>query len=390
MHPNEEEINIGEFFGGGGGLSAGILKAFREHYKGIANHIFTVDTDSNACKTQLANNPGLIALNMDVCSLPLKALKQRIGNKRIGMMVGSPPCQGISQAGRTSSVPIETDIYYKYIIEAGKSFDASVILIENVPPVLTKLDDAGAPLIDGIVKCMKKNGYTTKWCVLNAKDYRVPQKRKRAFIIGFRDESDADAFEWPEPIHGFDASFGSIKQSDEEVEATIQENGYDVYMSPKKRAYYLNRKRELPNHVGFIEEDEVARTLRAGYMKSRGAEMLIHGRKRMRMLTTRECARLQTFPEDYVFVGSSSAVYRLLGNAVPVNLACEVAKSIINVMTKFEVEGILEHRVVRDGNFPEFMDYYVKWKGYGPHYDSWVKYEDLSCPECLAEYWKTH
>jgi DNA (cytosine-5)-methyltransferase 1 len=101
-------------------------------------------------------------------------------------------------------------------------------------------------------------------------------------------------------------------------------------MTPAKTAYYVQREADSKGaYVKFVDRDRIANTVRAGYGKSRGAEALLrYPDGSMRMLTEVEMARVQSFPEEYVFLGGQTAAYMQIGNAVPPALAYHIGRVI--------------------------------------------------------------
>ena len=109
------------------------------------------------------------------------------------------------------------------------------------------------------------------------------------------------------------------------MRGAVERYGYEVRMSPEKARYYVRRQRQRPAFVRFVDPDRIVGTMRAGYMKSRGAEALVReGKGGMRMLTIDECKAIQSFPRSYRFAGPVGAVYAQIGNAVPPTLAFHV------------------------------------------------------------------
>ena len=446
-----------DFYAGGGGSSAGFEKAGFEC-------LAAIEINEHACKTLAANS--MPVLRADARTLSLDDLRSfmkkqrstrdsacaRRRNGEVDIVIGSPPCQSISVAGRTPNQPVDSDTLYEHPIRFAEALGAKVVMIENVPHMRTKIGARGTTLLEDVEALMDECGFDVSHAILNAKDYGVPQSRKRLFVVGTL-KTRVGKFEFPEPLVSEAQTYRDVLLDDAEVQKDVEDWNYDVYMSEAKQVYYRERKERLPGYVRFVDSnnmDNIPNTLRAGYMKSRGADALVcrdETMKSMRMLTIRECMRIQTFPESHVFKGTVSAVYEQIGNAVPVNLAYHVAMSIKACLagsakavktvktvktvkvakvakaetsmrctrsmrsmrsakatkaTKatrsdaeeeeeeeeeerprkiarksewqedrlYEVEAILDHRIVRKGTFPAFMDFLIKWKGYGPEANS--------------------
>lgn len=127
------------------------------------------------------------------------------------------------------------------------------------------------------------------------------------------------------PVGDFDPSLRHILLHPEEVTEPF------YWMSEYKIKYYEERQRRAPQFVRFLDPSKPSPTVRASYAKSRGAEALVvHGPKLMRMLTEGELAKIQSFPNTYVFTGSRTARYKHIGNAVPPLLAMHIGMAIVN------------------------------------------------------------
>ena len=250
--------------------------------------------------------------------------------------------------GKTASQVVPTDENYKYVLKVASWVNADAIIIENVPNMIKKLASNGKTIVMNLMCALKRKGFMgNEYRVLNASDFEVPQTRKRVFVLGWK-EKDVK-FEWPEPVAGFDGRFVNVMQDDLSVTNAITKYNYDVYMSPEKMTYYLDRKMKQPTFVHFIDPERTPRTLRAGYMKSRGAEALImksqdgttvlatcpeHPPATMRMYTIDECKAIQTFPPEYEFHGSTSSIYQQIGNAVPVRLAYHIGTQLRKLVSR--------------------------------------------------------
>ena len=129
---------------------------------------------------------------------------------------------------------------------------------------------------------------------------------------------------------------------------------YNLFMTPEKAAYYLKRKKEKPGYTRFVDPDAVCSTLRAGYLKSRGAEALVardaggqltatpgEDCSSIRMLALAEVMAIQSFPPSYAWRGPAGAVYQQIGNAVPPRLAEALGRSIAGQMMQGRTSQII-------------------------------------------------
>ena len=340
MQPRTEKTVFDVFAGGGGSSTGFAMAGFR--------CVGAIENNADACNTFRSNHADTPVLQKDVTLVTERDVRDMVGRRSVSVVTGSPPCQGFSLAGKTPSTSVATDSLWRYVILIGRWLRADAIVIENVPNFLTKMSSDGTTTIrQEVVRALEAAGYTdVQSRILNAADFGVPQGRRRAFIVATRKSA---GFSFPErqtstKVH----TYADVLQTKREVLASIRKHDYDVYMSRSKIEYFVNRKLQYDEYVRWVSRKNVPTTLRAGYMKSRGAEALVkydadcmkvsnarveHAREvgAVRMLTIEECMAIQTFPPNYVFCGSVSSIYKQIGNAVPVGLARAVAGSLLQI-----------------------------------------------------------
>ena len=281
-----------DLFCGAGGWSTGLKAAGLKHLLGI-------DMDAQAMATYKANhNHGLLADIEKVTRADLPA--------NADVLVASPPCQSFSLAGKRGE---EGGKLCFVVVKIARWLQPRIVIIENVPGFLSK----GKVHVE-LVRQLKSAGYSVLTMTLDAMLYEVPQRRKRVFVVACRPQIN---FQIPKPVATFDPSLHKLLQNVRKVPEFH-------WMTPEKTQYYKERHRRL-GYVKFISPEDkqyVSNTVRASYMKSRGAEALILYRdSRCRMLTESECAAVQSFPKNFVWRGTRSAVYKQIGNAVPPKMA---------------------------------------------------------------------
>lgn len=164
-----------DLFSGCGGLSLGFEQAGYDIVGGI-------DVWKDAIDTFKYNHPNSKGIVEDLESVDPQVFSEEYGVGNIDVIVGGPPCQGFSIAGKRV-IEDERNKLYRSFIRMVKFFSPKVFLMENVPNIITM---GGGLIKDEIIKNFQEIGYETKYKVLVASDYGVPQKRKRAFFIGFK------------------------------------------------------------------------------------------------------------------------------------------------------------------------------------------------------------
>lgn len=252
-------------------------------------------------------------------------------------LIGGPPCQSWSEAGARKGIEDPRgQLFFEYI-RVLEHVQPKFFVAENVSGLLHKRNELA---FQNILKMFREAGYDVFWKLLNASDYEVPQDRERVFVVGFKSDLNVD-FHFPEPIPKkvtlFEA-IGDLKDIPPSSCSSIDNHeitstGYSsMFMSRNRvRAWdeqsftILAMDRHAPLHpqapkMIHIEKDKKAFVA--------GFEHLY------RRLSIRECARVQTFPDDYKFIYAHPRNgYKMVGNAVPVNLAYHLALKIKEVFT---------------------------------------------------------
>ena len=354
-----KELNAVDIFSGAGGMSVGAVMA------GITP-VLAVEFDKHAARTYQANHPQTKVIPRDIKLVdPLDETE-----KYPFVLFGGPPCQGFSVANtKTRNLDNPNNWMFKEYCRFVKALEPEWFVFENV--VGFKSFDKGRFAIE-VEEALASLGYTTNSDVLNAADFGVPQERKRFFIIGNRNKEDLPGikFDFSTLKRKKKVSVGEaladlppLKNGDQLKEATYRheaEHPYTKIMRRKSKAPLQNfvtenkphiierykviqqgenwqaaQKKGLLNtytstkhtHSGIykrLEENKPAVTI-ANYRKS----MLIHPHED-RGLSLREAARLQSFPDHFIFEGSLSFQQQQVGNAVPPLLAKVIFKQIIN------------------------------------------------------------
>ncbi len=267
--------------------------------------------------------------------------------------VGGPPCQSWSEAGAGRGIDDKRGkLFYDYI-RILKEKQPKFFLAENVAGIL---QPKHKPAFDSILKEFEDAGYIISYKLLNANDFDVPQDRFRVFIIGYH-KSLNKKFIFPEVIRTkpvlkdaiFDVrnskpALGTQKTNGENLEIPNNE-----YMTGGFSTIYMSRNR-------VRSWDEPSFTIQAGGRHApihpKAPKMLfVEQNKRIfvsgkeeeyRRLSVRECARIQTFPDNFIFKYTNVADgYKMIGNAVPVNLAFHLATVIYKDMSELSIETII-------------------------------------------------
>lgn len=317
------------FFVGGGGLDLGFRQA---GYRILA----ATDHDPYAAKTYRRNFPDIPFLLEDIRTITIEKISNATQGRRPDVIFGGPPCQGFSTLGdRLSADP--RNVLVDAFIRLIDGLRPQAVMIENVRAIATEYKGRYR---DHVIRSLEEIGYTTHFAILNAADYGVPQHRRRALFVGFADPQIDYSF--PEP------EFGEGRQAYRTVGQAINDlagEGCDVsnHLALRHSERVQARYRLIPEGGMLPSPAELPAEIRRQNFGSTYKRLhrnlpsltIVPGNNALpihpfldRSLTPREAARIQTFPDDYIFEGDRRSQCIQVGNAVPPLLGRILAKSI--------------------------------------------------------------
>lgn len=305
-------MKIISLFSGAGGLDLGLLNAGN-------SIIWANDIDPDAVETYKENiGPEIVC--GDIKDINISELPDA------DVVVGGFPCQGFSLANMQRTVEDDRNQLYKFFYNAIKVKQPKFFIAENVKGILSLGE---GEVIKKIERDFKKAGYRTSINLVNMADYGIPQTRQRVIIIGQRkDLGKKLLFHFPEKTHsktGEPRKWVSIKEAighfpDPDAENDVLNHTYSAY------------KVEYRNFTGHrkTDPDKPSPTILARGNGKGGVCAIPHYNGSRRM-TIRESASVQTFPEEFHFIGSMNSCYRQIGNAVPVKFAELLGRELIRI-----------------------------------------------------------
>lgn len=342
-------LKVVDLFSGCGGLSYGFAK------EGF-NVVVGIDNWNDSLITFAKNHPSSKTILKDLGNFNPQNLKKEIGEADI--VIGGPPCQGFSISGKRDPNDPKNRLYEGFV-RVVKCFKPKAFVLENVPNLVSM---AGGQIRDSIIKDFNSLGYDVKYKVLLASDYGVPQNRKRVVFVGMLGKN---IFDFPEGNFSDPKSKVNCSQAMSDLPEESVSDGAPNNIKTKSAYQELMRKgtskifnhqithhekktidiismvpdggnyKDLPKHLRNIRNVHIAWTR---YCSKKPSLTIDTGHRHHfhykfnRIPTVRESARLQSFPDDFIFCGSKTSQYKQVGNAVPPLMAREIAKSLIKAL----------------------------------------------------------
>lgn len=314
------QFSVISYFCGCGGLDFGILGGFNYKDKQYGRLPFRIlaayDNDEKCIQTYHDN----IGNHAHLCDLSEANPAEM---PAADILIGGFPCQDFSSCGPQGGLETERGQMYQAMIRYMNHHRPMIVIGENVPN-LAKMN--GGSVLETILTDFRNAGYRFEVWTMHAKDYGVPQGRVRLIFMGVRDDLVGFPLK-PNPtneVHSIEWAIGDlINISDESV--------------PNQSEYFKANKAKKGNGQG----DEANRANEPAYTIRANAKSRVHFHYQLdRRLTVRECARIQTFPDDFIFRHSKTTNIMQIGNAVPPILAHfvgeSVAKYLINIVDEEE------------------------------------------------------
>ena len=348
-------MNAIDLFAGCGGLSKGFMDA---GFKIIVG----VDNDKAALETFKRNHNGAQVLNADLSKQEtFDEIRRIAGKSNIDVIIAGPPCQGFSLTGPRNFDDPRNKLYLA-VLEMVKQYKPLGFIIENVPGMATMYK---GQIKEEILQRFRGMGYNVECKILCAADYGVPQMRKRLVFMGVRADLGVPIF--PEPVFTPD-NYITCRQAisdlpsrecelGEECDKYSQEpiSDYQKKMRGTSEVLYNHvataHKQFVKDTIALVPEGGNWKALPQGVGESRNfheAWTRYDGNKPSRTIdtghrnhfhyqynrvpTVRENARLQSFPDDFVFLGNKTQQNRQVGNAVPPLLGFHLGKALMKII----------------------------------------------------------
>lgn len=344
-----------DLFSGCGGLSLGFERAGFEVLLGVDNW-------EDALITFKRNHKGSEVLLGDVARLDKDELLGKLHGHKVDVVIGGPPCQGFSISGKRNPNDPRNELY-KAFVDVVELLQPEAFLLENVPNLLAM---NGGTFKDGIISDFASLGYTVTHKILVASEFGVPQNRRRVMFVGVRGDTE---FVFPHGIFGKLHPYVTTKEAIGDLPEGSLDDGSAYPSDPLSNYQKLMRQGSLGvyNHDITVHTEETKRIIDmvpdGGNYKDLPEEL--HSTRKVniawtrmnsakpsftidtghnhhfhyrynRVPTARESARLQSFPDNFVFYGNKMSKLKQIGNAVPPIMAQAVADALLAELRSYD------------------------------------------------------
>lgn len=347
---NTNKVKTVSLFSGAGGLDIGAIMAG-------AHIVFANDMMKEACMSYQENiGEHIVQGNIN------EILEDFPCTDNVDLLIGGPPCQGFSVAGKMDANDVRSQLVWSYL-KAISIVKPKAFVMENVK-ALGALEK-WKPIRERLISEMRNLGYSVNFMILNASDYNVPQSRERIFVVGIKGDGKKVP-NWQNMIKEYSHQAPTVREALKVLDKAGQGNNTGTCKAKitlaanpilRKSPYAgmlfngLGRPTRLDgysatlpasmggNKTPIIDERELYNGEDAwvkGYHEQVSKDISLAKYQDappfLRRMTVQEAAVLQTFPMEYKFQGSQSSIYTQIGNAVPCNMAKAVVSMVIDII----------------------------------------------------------
>lgn len=342
----ENKFKVVSLFSGCGGLDLGFLGDFeflgKKYERNNFDIIWANDIYPQACETY-RHNIGDHIFEGDISEIDVNIIP-----KNADVVIGGFPCQDFSVAGKRKGITVKRGRLYLEMKRVIEHVAPKIFVAENVEGLVNMENGLILETIKNDfrnINCGQGNYYyNVTHYLLNAADYGVPQIRKRVFIVGVRSDLNIH-YTPPKPTHNPD-NWVTAKQAIDDLWGKEDDPAIFNHSQVSRAKFYPGKKLQGNNQ---IKADAPSVTIRAEHHGNIEAHYRTlnpaepDNPQYWRRLTVRECARIQSFPDDFEFKGSATHTYRQVGNAVPPVLGWHIAKSVEKALMGVNVSTTIDN-----------------------------------------------
>ena len=320
-----------DLFSGSGGFSLGFDNAGFKH-------LFSVEYDHEICETYRYNFPKHNLIECDITKLSDETIKDLVKGKTVDVVIGGPPCQGFSMAGNIGRKFVDDprNQLFKEFVRVVKDVRPRCFVMENVARLYTRLNGQTR---DEIISCFKALGYVVEARIVCAADYNVPQKRNRVLFIGKLSDDKKTTIVFPKksklPAPSIKDAIDKFPPLESGQTSDIPNHEAMVHTPQmlEKMSFVKDGggRADIPESIRPTKGD-IRKYIR--YDSSKPAICITGDMRKVfhysqnRALTVRELAAIQTYPDNFIFLGNKIKQQQMVGNSVPPVLAEAIAKAV--------------------------------------------------------------
>ncbi len=317
-------------FSGCGGADCGMLGGFdfnETHYERLPFElVYAADIDKKAVATHKENFQTEQLVCKDICETPSSEIPDH------NVLVGGFPCQSFSTVNPTKDPFDDRANLYKQMVRIARDKQPEICIAENVKGLMTL---HGGAIFKRVVQAFNDAGYKTYHRLINSADYGVPQKRERMIMVCVRKDLDVE-FIFPDKTN--EGNWVPLAVAVPVL--AIDEQKY--YFSERAVQGMKNAKNNMKRGLAQSLDAPcltVTSHLAKVSLNSRDPVLLVNPEKELyRRFTPREAARIQSFPDTFVFTGTETDAYRQIGNAIPPVMFWHIAKAVANLLdSKYKI-----------------------------------------------------
>lgn len=339
-------MNIISLFTGAGGLDIGFIEAGY-------TEILASDIMSQAKESYNTNYPKTTFLLKDICQITTEEIKQLTKNQNVDVIIGGPPCQGFSNMGNKNSADPRNMLFENYV-RLVNALQPRCFLFENVKGLYTMFEGR---FFKKVVSSFLSIGYNVHFSLIDSSNYGVPQKRERVIIVGSRIDKPFKFPAYSNESYGKIHSYANVGSAINDLMDKGEEIPNHIPLAHSEKV--VQRYRLIPEGGKLPRPEELPEEIRrkgfgTTYVRLHRQKLsptIVPGNNALpvhpvldRSLTPREAARIQTFPDDYIFKGDRRSQCIQVGNAVPPLLAAKLAHALKLYINNIDYDGITPDR----------------------------------------------
>lgn len=339
-------MNIISLFTGAGGLDIGFIEAGY-------TEILASDIMPQAKESYNTNYPKTTFLLKDICQVTAEEIKQLTKNQDVDVIIGGPPCQGFSNMGNKNSADPRNMLFENYV-RLVNALQPRCFLFENVKGLYTMFEGR---FFKKVVSSFLSIGYNVHFSLIDSSNYGVPQKRERVIIVGSRIDKPFKFPAYSNESYGKIHSYANVGSAINDLMDKGEEIPNHIPLAHSEKV--VQRYRLIPEGGKLPRPEELPEEIRrkgfgTTYVRLHRQKLsptIVPGNNALpvhpvldRSLTPREAARIQTFPDDYIFKGDRRSQCIQVGNAVPPLLAAKLAHALKLYINNIDYDGMAPDR----------------------------------------------